>query len=130
MKTQKPSLGWALAHLQTEKKVAVAEFSEADKDYLDKILNRYDSMKNNGSLNKALEALPTHTCSFSHLFLQNNEDFFIALFSNTKHDEACIRLYKHMNDCYPCFEVFSQVLRDYYHCGEELTGFFGEKQHG
>ena len=127
MKTQKPTLGWALAHLQTEKKQASAQFSDADKDYLHKILSRYDSMKNNGSLNEALRALPTHSCSFDDLFVQNNEDFFIALFSNTKHDEACIRLYKHMNDCYPCFEIFSQVLRDYYHCSEELASIYGEK---
>ena len=130
MKTQKPSLGWALAHLQTERKVESAQFSEADKNYLHKIVSRYDSMKNNGSFYEALEALPTHTCSFDHLFLQNNEDFFIALFSNTKHDEACIRLYKHMNDCYPCFEVFSQVLRDYYLQGEVLNSSRGETRNG
>ena len=55
-----------------------------------------------------------YPCSINQPFLENNEDFFIALFSDTKHDDACIRLYKHMNDCYPCFEIFSQVLRDYY----------------
>ncbi len=130
MRTQKVSLGWALAHLQAEKKVQSAQVSEADKDYLHKILKRYYLMKDNGRLHEALEELPTHTCSLDHPFLQNNEDFFIALFSDTKHDEACIRLYKHMNDCYRCFEIFSQILRDYYHHGEELTDFYEGKSNG
>ena len=123
-------LGWALAHLQTEKNLSALQVSEADSDYLRYMRERYRQLSRDGKLIAVLEKLPDRPCLMNHPFLEGNEDFFIALFSKTKHDEACIRLYKHMNDCYRCFEIFSQVLRDYYRQGEALHAVKGEKQDG
>jgi hypothetical protein len=130
MKTQQPTLGWALACLGAEEQGKSARFSPADRDYLYKIRGRCRSMKSNGRLSEALDTIPGQACSMGQPFLQQNEDFFIALFSDTRHDEACIKLYKHLNDCYWCFEIFSQFLCDYYRYGEVLQENYGEVRHG
>ena len=131
MKSNEPTLGWALAHLQAEKTIEHPPLSEADKSYLDHMIRRIDFLKADGRLLSVLETVPAQSCLYNHPFLESNQDFFIALFSNAKQEETCIKLYHHLNDCYHCFEIFSQVLRDYYNCGEELGDFYGEeRQHG
>jgi hypothetical protein len=130
MEKNEARLGWALAHLQTGQSGTSLTVSGPESGYLTHIQERYRQLHSDGQLLKILDRLPGQPCLIDRPFLEGNEDFFIALFSNTKHDEACIRLYKHMNDCYPCFEIFSQVLRDYYQQGEALRTVSGEKQNG
>ena len=130
MKSNAPTLGWAIAHLQTEQISQDQPLSDPAKTYLDHMIRRFDFLKTDGRLSSILETVPVKACIFNHPFLENNEDFFIALFSDTKQEETCIKLYQHLNDCYHCFEIFSQVLRDYYNCGEELSEYDGEKPNG
>ncbi len=130
MEATHTKLGWALAHLQAERTTTSSQLTPSEQDYLEHMKDRFKLLNGNGKMVSLLENLPDRTCLINQPFLADNEDFFIALFSDTKHDEACIRLYKHMNDCYPCFEIFSQVLRDYYRQGEVLKESFQEKNHG
>jgi hypothetical protein len=111
----KPTLGWALAHLQTARDLQNAQFAPDQRSYLDHIVDRLNLLNSDSKLDEILESLPNKGCAGGNPFLENNDDYFIALFSNAKYDEACINLYNHLNNCYHCFEIFSQVLRDYYH---------------
>jgi hypothetical protein len=130
MKSNEPTLGWALAHLQAEQTIEHPPMSATDKNYLEPMIRRFEFLKADGRLSSVLKTVPAQSCLYNHPFLENNEDFYIALFSNTKQEETCIKLYQHLNDCYHCFEIFSQVLRDYYYCGEELSDFYEEKDNG
>lgn len=118
MGSKHESLGWALAHLQAEGKGPAPSAADADNVLLAKMKERYRQLSSNGQLKAVLESLPEQSCLSEKPFLESNEDFFIVLFSDIKHEEACIKLYTHMNDCFSCFEIFSQVLRDYYRFGE------------
>ena len=111
----KPTLGWALAHLQTPNNEIFTQFTPGNRSYLEKMINRLKILNSDGRLTAILNSLPERGCNSNTPFLENNDDYFIALFSNTKYDKACINLYNHLNNCYHCFEIFSQVLRDYYH---------------
>ena len=130
MEKYSTKLGWALAHLQAKGIRSAADQSGPDRDYLNHMQARYRELSHNGKSTVIVRQLPACPCLIDKPFLENNEDFFITLFSDIEHEEVCARLYKHMNDCYPCFEIFSQVLRDYYQQGETLQEFNGEKQHG
>jgi len=123
-------MGWALAHLQTGQNRISLTLSESENVYLTHMKERHRQLHSDGQLIKILDRLPGQPCFIGQPFLEGNEDFFIALFSEVKHDEACIRLYKHMNDCYACFEIFSQVLRDYYQHGENLQALQKGNQDG
>jgi hypothetical protein len=63
-------------------------------------------------------------------FLSGNEDFFLQVFLNQHKDPVCLELAAHLNRCYACFEIFSQILRDYYHKREELAGLKKGKNYG
>jgi hypothetical protein len=107
-------LGWALAHLQTAQNEKNAQFAPNQRSYLEHVVNRLKILNSDGQPAAILNSLPERGCTSSAPYLENNDDYFIALFSNSKYDEACINLYNHLNNCYHCFEIFSQVLRDYY----------------
>jgi hypothetical protein len=111
----KPTLGWALAHLQATNNEIFTQFAQDQRSYLEQIVNRLKILNSDGQMATILTSLPDGGCTSSTPFLENNDDYFIVLFSNTKNDQACINLYNHLNNCYHCFEIFSQVLRDYYH---------------
>jgi hypothetical protein len=127
MNEVKPNLGWALAHLQTANTEISRKIPQDHLNYLEQVTNRLKVLNSDGKLIEILESLPDKGCTVDNPFLENNEDYFIALFSNTKYDKACIRLYNHLNNCYHCFEIFSQVLRDYYRNKPQTDKFYREK---
>jgi hypothetical protein len=120
MSTNESKLGWALAHLESEQLSQSTQLNETDRCYLDQLVQRLDDLKKNGRVATVLTKIPAQSCLHNHPFLENNDDFFIAFFTSSKQENACINLFKHLNDCFHCFEIFSQVLRDYYHSNEQL----------
>ena len=111
----KPTLGWALAHLPTGTNGISTNFAPDQRNYLVQMVDRLKMLSSDGQRTSILDSIPERGCTSTKPFLEHNDDYFILLFSNNRHDQACISLYNHLNNCYHCFEIFSQVLRDYYH---------------
>jgi hypothetical protein len=120
MKATKQTLGRALAHWQAQQTKTRTFIPGDQEDYIRTINDRYLDLKNDGKMQAVMENLPRGACYSDRPFLKDNEDFFIVLFSDTKQEEACISLFQHLNNCYYCFEIMSQVLRDYYLRKQEL----------
>ena len=78
-----------------------------------------NSENNNSKNNKIL--IPDQTCSMHNSFLINNYDFFYKYIYDESTDNTCSKLYIHLNNCYSCFCVFSQTMRDYFHKKNEIT---------
>ena len=91
METNTINLGGALVYLPIAPKYSSTEPAPAHNAYVRHIQKRYQELNRNGNLPTILEKLPENSCLINKPFLANNEDFFIALFSDTKHDEACVR---------------------------------------
>ena len=73
---------------------------------LRKHLQELESMQNSGEI---LSAIPPHVC-LSEPFLKNNEIFLLALFLKHSSLNHCTTLYEHLNSCFACTEVFSDVV--------------------
>jgi len=65
-----------------------------------------------------LNGVPDSRCN-PESRLVGNKEFFTAYLleyrSNDEHQQHCKKLSRHLNDCFQCFEVFSDVVRDYLH---------------
>jgi hypothetical protein len=92
----KPTLGWALAHLQATNNEIFTQFAQDQRSYLEQIVNRLKILNSDGQMATILTSLPDGGCTSSTPFLEHNDDYFIVLFSNTKNDQACINLYNHL----------------------------------
>ncbi len=119
------SLGKALAILRSEKENASAgpnRLDEQSKVYLEHLHNRFVWLTS--ELNRLVElerSIPTTSCTGEECTLENHEDFFIAYLMECfppyvkNEDNLCARLIRHLNDCYPCFCIYANVMRDFYH---------------
>ncbi len=122
-------LGFALAHLTVEITTARVsnwpELNEHQKNSLQTLRDRREEIISNASVNRIFKAIPAYACQTEAAYLLNNEEFFIAHFlitnQNSKADKYCERLYRHLNDCYTCFELFCEVMRDYYNKLRQLS---------
>ena len=69
-----------------------------------------------------LLVFPSTSCSTKESMLLNNDRFFISHTliepsqKNVKHD----RLVKHLNNCFSCFQVYSQFYKDYFQAHQEI----------
>lgn len=74
-------------------------------------------------------SFPMHSCSGESPLLLNNEDFFIAhiCICPKLHlgQGCCTRVFQHLNECYPCFEEFCNVMREYCRKSQELKSKVG-----
>ena len=120
MKATNQTLGRVLAHWQVQQTNTRKQIPGDQDDDIRMINSRYLELKNDGKMQSVMATLPQGVCSYERPFLKDNDDFFIALFSDKRDDDVCIKLYQHLNSCYYCFEIMSQVLRDYYLQKQEL----------
>jgi hypothetical protein len=130
-KTPALTLGEALAILAIERRVAngnhghVPPLSAPGENYLQALRERAQALSLPENFEVVFNALPVHRCETEKTFLAENEDFFLAYFlasSNPANGgNACLKLLKHLNDCFECFEEFSAVLQNYYHKFQELS---------
>ena len=122
-------LGFALAHLAveitTERVSNWPELNEHQKNSLQTLRDRRQEILSNASVDRIFKAIPAYACQTEKTYLLNNEEFFIAHFLITtedgKADKYCERLSRHLNDCYTCFELFCDVMRDYYSKFRQLS---------
>jgi hypothetical protein len=61
--------------------------------------------------------IPNGSCYIDKPFLENNIEFFlrylkIANISNSGYID-CNRFIKHLNDCYRCFDIYCDIMREY-----------------
>ena len=116
----------ALAILEfehTSGQSAQIDLSVENTERLKKLREHVNNFQSSG-LDSILQKCPTGPCQTESPFLQENEDFFIALVmfkirgeQNGKH---CNPLIEHLNDCFRCFEVYSEVMRQYYSNSQNL----------
>jgi hypothetical protein len=129
MSVQKLPLGKALAYLKAErargKTCYGEELSATEKSHLQFLRERVQAMSSPDDVNRVLQALPERCCQTEIPFLAGNEDFFLARFLCHSQDgngsDDCERLFKHLNDCFRCFEEFSLVMLEYYHQSQGLS---------
>ena len=117
-------LGQALAELQLRQKQSnnnVIEGGKALSEVEEKLLaiaqKRLDKIRDHAASSQIAERLAEYRCQTDQPFLENNLDFFLALlFSSSGETQFgyCQQFFKHLNVCYQCFEIFSEVMRHYY----------------
>lgn len=123
------TLGQNLAYLIAEKtarEMALwSHLSPSEKKQLESLQNRLKEIKSDDDVANFFADIPEFECQAEKSYLMNNKDFFLALFLIGPQDndfgKDCMRLSKHLNDCYKCFEIFCHVTRDFYHKFQELS---------
>ena len=112
-------MGQALGFLKTEQNrespVNEPDIPEPEKKYLELLRNRLKLIDSNGRSTSILAQIPNQRCSLRKPYLMDNEDFFLVFFLSDPEKHCCVQLSRHLNKCLGCFEIFSQVMRDYYH---------------
>lgn len=99
-KQEKKQVGEALSHIQ---KCEICE------KLYEKIATSLSEQKIT-DYEKSAAILPDHCCQKDSIFTPH---FFLAfLLKNLDEDSAC-RYFLHLNNCYPCFELFSRSWSDY-----------------
>ncbi len=64
--------------------------------------------------------IPENQCDSDNLFIKNNHDLLLALFFDHNREHYCAQLGLHLNNCFRCFEYFSDVIRGYYHATKQM----------
>ncbi len=118
------TLGQALGFLKAEHDAEYSqdwhELSESERNYQELLRKRLKSIRANEKALEIFAGIPGEQCSRVKPHFADNEDFFLALFFINPQNGHCLRLSKHLNKCLSCFEIFSQVMRDYYQEYHEL----------
>lgn len=82
----------------------------------------FDSAKKKKSVFKDI---PEYPCQTVKPFLENHSEFFLQLILSSQRghdiDLDCNRLTKHLNDCYKCFQIFCNTMREYYNSLQQLS---------
>ena len=113
------SFGAALAILVRQHSTPDIETNGPDTDgRLTELAETWQLLANSPDrIQEILDAFPEASCHEETCKLADNYDFFMAYFLggllNNMRENTCHRLFIHLNDCYRCFGVFSDVMRDY-----------------
>jgi hypothetical protein len=125
--TTNATLGKALAFIRNIHEMDVEKLeglSIVQKNYITQLHHRFVELSMPETKKSILENIPQHACLSDKPFLNDNKDFFISfllLGPDDDNEEIHKDLLKHLNDCHWCFEIFTQVLRDYFHSSRNLT---------
>lgn len=110
------TLGEALQRLSGEDSGAPAApealSPEADA-YLTQLREMLGGLRTEHRSREVLAGIPRHYCRLDEPYLRNHEAFFLSLYFLEKAPEDCERLATHLNNCFPCAEIFAEVLRDF-----------------
>ena len=111
------TLGEALQRLTLERSGDAPPEQEplsAESDaYLAQLREQLERLSTEKRSRAVLGGIPHHCCRLNHPHLLNHEAFFLSLYLLEKAPEDCERLAIHLNNCFPCAEVFAEVLRDF-----------------
>lgn len=123
------TLGEALAILVSEGRLANGSekqaYGEPAASYLRGLRERAQALYLPENLEAIFNDLPAQRCETQKTFLAENKDFFLAYFLAGPHaangGNACGNLFRHLNNCFDCFEEFSSVMQHYYQKFRELS---------
>ncbi len=118
------NIGYKLASLQTEHEITSYLKSDLSEENISNIKLLREQLKQNnipGKLSFPLPAIPEYACSGQDIFLKDNHDFFISYILGSPEEKNCLQLFTHLNDCYNCFSIFSQTMRDYFNKKQEIV---------
>lgn len=119
-------LGQALAYVRTVLDINSEEtegLTQQQKSYITFVNDRYIELSSKPQDN-IFATIPRCACNSDRPFLSENMDFFISflLIGIDEADEkGRSKLTKHLNDCFWCFELFTDVLRDYFFESEKIN---------
>ena len=124
----KYTLGQILAYLYTERSDKnpdhTFKLSTEETEQLDSMRQRFEKISFGENFFNILTCLPNNQCNGEIAHLQSNEDVFFAILSlglkNGDCSKDCKQLFNHLNSCFRCFEIFSDVMRDFYFKSQEL----------
>jgi hypothetical protein len=118
------SFGQALAYLKVidcnEELTSEGLLPESARDYIKELCRCKNELNDDGLIKKLFTKIPECTCQSEHPYLHDNKEFFIALLIIKSGHYCCEQLTRHLNNCFNCFDVFCQVLRDYFHTSNDL----------
>jgi hypothetical protein len=118
------TFGSALAFVSCEGMSDDSVLTQSEKDYLKTLRERYIQLDDRKRIEKIYKNIPRNRCVSQKCFLDDNIDFFISyVLLSEKHyssDRKFSSLFKHLNDCYGCFEVYTEVIRNYYYTLNDL----------
>lgn len=118
-------LAYCLSQKSMDELTSIFHFSASERREMERFRQQAIEINASGGSATILNMIPTHECHCEHSFLQNNEGFFFALVFDNKNaaefESRCLRLTRHLNDCYRCFEIFHHTMRDYYFKALELS---------
>jgi hypothetical protein len=122
------TVGKILAYLKTErttnKKNIFKSISEKEKNCLQSLRQQFGKINSQNIASELFQQIPEHECQTEQAFLENNKTFFLCLIlidpKDDDFDKCCTRLSSHLNNCFRCFEIFSQVMVDFYYESQKI----------
>jgi hypothetical protein len=122
-------LGRSLAYIQIEAGSAGAGMVRDSGDPADGLIEevraRLQGLNASGANASSGIAVPARACLVERAFLDGNIDFFLLYLGISKAAGTgcidCVKLMKHLNDCYRCFDAYCGTLQEYYLERERLS---------
>lgn len=87
--------------------------SKSDVSVLKKLEIRLAQLNDEGRAEAIIADVPVPPCRFAKPFLDNNIDYFLALFLIAPPQKQCENLLRHLNNCFFCARIFAEFLQDY-----------------
>lgn len=112
------TLGRAIGYLQLQRdgsfSVETPALSPEGKDYLERLSEILQKLENQNDALPPLKNIPLYPCELDRPYLNQNEPFFLAFFLIPGFKMNCSDLFVHLNNCFSCASIFSDMLRDYH----------------
>ena len=82
-----------------------------DEKALHQLQKRFKELSKNGHSHVSI---PNQPCLTEAPYLAGNTDFFLTFYLDAPKDGHCAAIISHLNQCYHCFTIFTDVARAYY----------------
>jgi len=119
MAAKQLTIGQALAFLDVENARGIQQWkqlSEVEMETLNQLRQRLGAIKSNRAAGKIIKSLPKSACS-ADAYIGDNWDFFLScliLRASEAQEVSDNEFFGHMNSCCKCFEIFAEILREYF----------------
>lgn len=115
MRAKQLSLGQAMAYLDKNQTGAWQDLSESKIIYLDDLSGRLQEIEKEKKAVKIIATRGQANCD-SRSTIEGDEDFFLSCLvigHNGDKSGEVEKFIRHLNSCYKCFQVYSEVIGDY-----------------
>lgn len=120
-------IGRALAviEVEAESNHTVASLPSSLVEYVQHLKQVREELLDDGRAAQILTDIPIPCCQNKKALLDGNERYFVARFAierdDTDDSKPCRSLATHLNNCYRCFNSFTDVLRHFCLMKDELS---------